>query len=55
MLQDILIFGIVLICFIYLIRLYRSIEEEYRIPIALYCVVALIVAGAFLLNDFIVL
>lgn len=54
MLQDILKFGIVLICFIYLIRLYRSIEEEYQIPIALYCTVALIVAGAFLLSDFIV-
>ena len=54
MLQDILKFGIVLICFIYLIRLYRSIEEEYRMPIAFYCTVALIVAGAFLLSDFIV-
>lgn len=54
MLRDILIFGIVLICFIYLIRLYRNIEDEYRMPIALYSVVALIVAGAFLLSDFIV-
>lgn len=54
MLQDILIFGIVLMCFIYLIRLYRSIEEEYRMPITLYCTVALIIAGAFLLSDFIV-